>query len=287
MKASTNGKLTGLAVLVTGITDANSLAAAIARDVVAEGARVVCTGLGPTSQHAQLSERARAHLEATYESFRETVSQELGSDAIAIPCDVSQDESLEEVARELARREISIDGVVHAIARDPTIGRDGVLPLLQVSRKAFLDCMDVSAYSLIALLRALSEQDVLADGGSVVSLSYLGAERVVGHPYLNIGVAKAALERITIGLAHELGRTRGIRVNAVRFSPYTASRAGGAIPHLAEAADAAEKATALGNATGTDLAAEVSHLLRPRTRITGEIRSVDGGFGILGGAHHA
>lgn len=115
----------------------------------------------------------------------------------------------------------------------------------------------------------------------MVSLSYLGAERVVSHPYRNVAVAKAALERITVELAHELGRAHGIRVNAVRFSPYAASRAGGAIPGLVAAEAACAEASPLGNARPHDLALEVAHLLRPGHAITGEIRHVDGGYRVL------
>jgi enoyl-[acyl-carrier protein] reductase I len=142
--------------------------------------------------------------------------------------------------------------------------------------------MNVSAYSLIALVRTLVAQDCLRPGASVVSLSYLGAERVMSHAYRNIGVAKAALERITRELAYELGRERGVRVNAVRFSPYSASRAGGAIPDL-EAAIARGAAVApLGNASPESLALEVAHLMRPSTAITGEVRHVDGGYHTIG-----
>ncbi len=273
--------LAGRTYLVTGISDEASLATAVARELASEGARVICSGLGPTPHHAGLSERARDHLASTFESFRKTVERELGDAAEACVCDVGLDGSVADLAAQLASRGVALDGVVHSIARDRTIRPQGAQPLLEVSREDFLSCMDVSAYSLIALVRGLLEAGVLASGAGVVSLSYLGAERVVSHPYKNVAVAKAALERITVELAHELGRSHGIRVNAVRFSPYTASRAGGAIPGLAEAEAACATATALGNAAPSALAAETLHLLRPDHAITGEIRNVDGGYAIL------
>ncbi len=100
-----------------------------------------------------------------------------------------------------------LDGVLHSIAMDQTIRGGEVKPLLAVTREEFADAMSVSAYSLIALCRALLAEDVLARGASVVALSYIGAERIARHPYKNISVAKAALERIAIELAHELGGT--------------------------------------------------------------------------------
>ncbi len=281
MRAAGSLPLEGRCFLVTGIADASSLATAIARELIESGARVVCSGLGPTPHHGPLSERAQNHLAEQWDSFCKTVELELGERATPLVCDLSLDASVSDLAAEFVRRGLVLDGLVHAVARDRTIRPDGARPLLEVTRDEFLDCLDVSAYSLIALCRELLAAERLAEGAGVVSLSYLGAERVVSHPYKNVAVAKAALERITIELAHELGRSHGIRVNAVRFSPYTASRAGGAIPGLLDAEQHAALASPLGNAGPTDLAREVAHLLRPDHAITGEIRHVDGGFRIL------
>jgi enoyl-[acyl-carrier protein] reductase I len=276
--------LAGRRVLVTGIVDEASLATEVARELLRQGARLLCSGLGPPADPEALSARARDHLAASFESFRKTVERELGPEAESFACDLASDASIEALAAELAQREIALDGVLHAVARDRTLGPRGAKPLLEVTRQEFLDCLDVSAYSLLALLRGLRSAGALARGASVVSLSYVGAERVVSHPYRNVAVAKAALERITVELAHELGRSHGVRVNAVRFSPYAASRAGGAIPGLAEAEAACAEASPLGNARPRDLAREVAHLMHPDHAITGEIRHVDGGHRILAAA---
>jgi len=279
--AEASPPLAGRNVLVTGISDRESLATAVGVELARQGARVLCTGLGPTPHHEGLSERARDHLATTFESCRKTVASEIGSDAETLVCDLTLDGSLRDLAGGLAARGISLDGVVHSVARDRTIGRRGAPTLLDVTREDFLDCLDVSAYSLIALLRELLGAGRLDRGASAVSLSYLAAERVVAHPYKTMAVAKAALERITVELAHELGRSHGVRVNAVRFSPWAASRAGGAIPGLAETAAACDAAAPLGNARPGDLAREVAHLLTPGHAITGEIRNVDGGYHLL------
>jgi len=274
--------LAGRRILVTGIADESSLALDVARALVDEGAELVCTGLGPTPHHGDLSAAAESYLTRSRESFEKTVRETFGPDTPTLTLDASLDGSLTDLAAEIRSRGLALDGVVHAIAMDRTIRGGQATPLIDVSRKDFLDCLDISAYSLIAILRALLEQDGLRDGASVVSLSYLGAERVMSHPYRNIGIAKAALERITKELASELGRDRGIRVNAVRFSPWSASRAGGSIPGLEDSVATAEARSPLGNATPAALSLEVAHLMRPGVAITGEVRHVDGGYHILG-----
>ena len=273
-----SARLEGRRILVTGIADDNSLALSVARSIAEAGAQLVCAGLGPTTHHTNVSEAGKRYLEQSKETFEATVRKHLGSDTPVLTLDASLDGSLDEAGDELRKRDLEVDGLVHAIAMDRTIRGGNALPLLQVSRSEFLDCLDISAYSLIAMARMLVSRDLLRDGASVVSLSYLGAERVMSHAYRNIGVAKAALERITRELAFELGRERRIRVNAVRFSPFTASRAGGAIPDLLAAVEKAEAAAPLGNATPEALGAEIVHLIDPVATITGEIRHVDGGY---------
>ncbi len=281
MNARTSYELSGRRILLTGIADRSSLALEIGRELARQGADLVCTGLGPTAHRGDLSERARQHLSVAFEEFCKTVESELGTGVSNLACDLSSDESIADLAAVLRARELEIDGVVHAVAFDRTLRNGSSLPLLETPREAFLECMNVSAFSLIALLRELVRSELLARGGSVVALSYIGAERVVSHPYRNVAVAKAALERIAPELAVELGRSHGARVNVVRFSPYSASRAGGAIPGLEEAARQAQERSPLGNALPTALALEVAHLLRPGLGISGEVRHVDGGYHVL------
>ncbi len=278
---SSSSDLRGRRILVTGIADASSLALPVAETLRAEGAELVCTGLGPTPRADGLSEAARTHLARAWTAFEEVVVERLGS-PLRFPFDARFDESIDALGSALAERGLRIDGLVHAIAFDRTIRRGDAKRLLDTKREEFLECMSVSAWSLVALLRALLAHGVLAPGAGVVTLSYAGAEHVMSHPYRNIGVAKAALERIVRELAAELGAQSGARVNAIRFSPWAASRAGGAIPGLADAmADAAARAP-LGNADAACLAREVVHLLRPGLAVTGDVRHVDGGYHVLG-----
>jgi enoyl-[acyl-carrier protein] reductase I len=277
-----NTRLAGRRILVTGIADEASLALPIALEAQHSGAALVCTGLGATPHHAELSPAARSYLDDVNAAFRKTVAERLGGDVPTFVLDAGLDGSIDDLAVALAERELPLDGIVHAIALDRTIRGGVAKSLLDVTRGEFLDCMSISAYSLIALLRALLEKGVVQPGASVVALSYLGAERVMPHPYRNIGVAKAALERIVLELAVELGASRGIRVNALRFSPWTKSRAGGAIPGLDDAVAQCGARAPLGNAAPESLAHEVVHLLRPGLAVTGELRHVDGGYHALG-----
>lgn len=274
---SAGGALSGTTILVTGITDEGSLALAIARELSAQGAKLACAGLGPTPYHGSLSPRATQYLATAWASFQQAVAT-LNTDVLMLPFDAKLDASVTAMAAELARRGRVVDGLVHAIAMDPTIRRGSVAPLLAVTREEFLECLDVSAYSLLALVRALLEAEGLRHGASVVTLSYIGAARVPAHPYRNIGVAKAALERLALEMADDLGRSHDMRVNTVRFSPWSSSRAGGAIGGLGDAMLAANARSPLGNAQPEDLAREVAHLMQPGLRVTGEVRHVDGGF---------
>jgi enoyl-[acyl-carrier protein] reductase I len=269
-------------VLVTGIADEASLALPIASALQHAGASIVCAGLGPTPHQRAVSEAAQLHLSAAHETFQKTVAAALGPATPALVLDASLDASIADLARVLREQGVRLGGLVHAIAFDRTIRRGEAKPLLAVTREEFLDCMSVSAYSLLALVRALLVEGVLQPGAGIVALSYLGAERVMFHPYRNVGVAKAALERIALELAAELGRSHGIRVNVVRFSPWSKSRAGGAIPGLDAAVERCGEAAPLGNASPEALAREVVHLLEPGLGITGEVRHVDGGYHALG-----
>ncbi|MEM9175439.1 MAG: SDR family oxidoreductase [Myxococcota bacterium] len=270
--------LTDRRILITGIADENSLALAIARGLKEEGAELVCAGLGPTDHHEGLSEAGAKYLASTQAQFQETVRKELGPDTPTVVMDASIDATVEDAAAHLRDQALPLDGFLHAIAMDKTIRRGVAPPIMEVGRDDFLGCLDVSAYSLLSIPRAFLAHDVLNRGASIVALSYLGGERTMSHAYRNIGIAKAALERLSREMAMELGRSHAIRVNCVRFSPFSASRAGGAIPDLVAAMEKAEAAAPLGNASAQSLAYEVAHLMRPDLEVTGEVRHVDGGY---------
>ena len=267
--------------LITGISDAGSLALHAAKAIVEQGGQVVCAGLGVTPHHTDLSDKARAYLSANEAAFRETVKAELGEDTPILILDATQEDSMADLATGLAESGLHLDGFLHSIAMDRTIRNKQVKPLLEVTQAEFCDTLGVSAFSLVRITHHLLKTGALRDGSSICSLSYIAAEKVTFHPYRNMSVAKAALERITIELADELGRSRGIRVNALRFSPYLGSKAGTATLEPSDV-DKAGSMSPLGNAGPRDLALEIVHLMQPDLRITGEIRHIDGGYHITG-----
>jgi len=268
--------------LVTGITDSASLALYCAKQIQKEGGEIVCTGLGRTPHHKGLSEKSEAFLDRTYTDFESVIQKEFSSETPIFKLDVTIEDTIRDVARSLKERNLKLNGFLHSIAMDKTIRAGAVKPILEVTKDEFFNAMEVSAFSLILMTRIFLEEDVLLNNSSIVSLSYLGAEKIVSHPYKNVGVAKAALERITYELAYELGKSHNIKVNSIRFSPYASSKAGGAIAGLKEAFDEAENKSPLGNATPEDLGWEVAYLLRPYGKVTGEVRYVDGGYHIRG-----
>ena len=267
--------------LITGISDAGSLALHAAKAIVEQGGQVVCAGLGVTPHHTDLSDKARAYLSANEAAFRAAVKAELGEDTPILILDATQEDSMVDLATGLAERGLHLDGFLHSIAMDRTIRNKQVKPLLEVTQAEFCDTLGVSAFSLVRITHHLLKTGALRDGSSICSLSYIAAEKVTFHPYRNMSVAKAALERITIELADELGRSRGIRVNALRFSPYLGSKAGTATLEPSDV-EKAESMSPLGNAGPRDLALEIVHLMQPGLRITGEIRHIDGGYHITG-----
>jgi enoyl-[acyl-carrier protein] reductase I len=142
----------------------------------------------------------------------EKLAAELGN-APVFECDVSQDVSLASLRDALAQRFGKLDGLVHAIAyanKEDLAGK-----VFETSRAGFSLALDVSSYSLIALVQALREQ--FNDRASIMALTYLGATQVVPN-YNLMGIAKAALEAAVRYLAFDLGE-RGIRVNAISAGP--------------------------------------------------------------------
>lgn len=187
--------LNGKNGLVMGVTNQRSIAWAIARPLAEAGARLAFSYQG---------ERLRPVLEK--------LTAELEAPVLA-PCDVSDDAQLDALFETLERELGRLDFIVHAIAYAPpeTFER----PFREVGREDWRTAMDVSAYSLVAV--ADRAAPLMAEGGSILTMSYLAAERVVPH-YNMMGVAKAALEASVRFLAYDLG-PHGIRVNALSAGP--------------------------------------------------------------------
>src|SRR5215204_6277173 len=189
--------LTGKHGLVVGVANKRSIAWAIAQAATAAGAR-----LAVTYQGERLEENVRDLAEGL-------------QDPLLLPCDVTNDSQIDAVFEAIDRDFGGLDFVVHGAAFAKR--EDLSAPFSQTSRDGFAMAMDISAYSLIALTRGALPLMEKRGGGSILTLSYLGSERVFPN-YNVMGVAKAALEANVRYLAADLG-LKNIRVNAISAGP--------------------------------------------------------------------
>ncbi|HKR79766.1 MAG TPA: enoyl-ACP reductase [Nitrospira sp.] len=251
--------LTGKKGLIIGVANKHSIAWAIAQSTAGQGAQLFFN-----YQNDRLKE-----------NVEELVATLPGSKAF--PCDAADDGQIEHLIDQVGKEAGTLDFLVHSIAFAPREELTG--QFVNTTRKGFGTALDISAYSLVALTRAATR--LMTGGGSVVTLTYLGAERVVPH-YNVMGVAKAALEATVRYLAHDLG-PRNIRVNAISAGPIKTLAARGVsgiskmVDHHKEFAPL-RRATEQGEVGDTGLFL-VSSLGRG---ITGEVIYVDGGYNILG-----
>jgi enoyl-[acyl-carrier protein] reductase I len=246
--------------LVLGIANKRSLAWGIARAVSREGAR-----LAVTYQGERLEENVR-ELAAGLEQ------------PLILPCDVSKDEELDALVEGVRKEFGSLDFVVHAVAYALREELDG--EFVNTSREGYRIAQEISSYSLTALARRAAPL-MEGRGGSILTLSYLGGERVVPR-YNVMGVAKAALEMSVRYLAADLG-PRGIRVNAISAGPIKTLAAAG-VHGLGKMLEYHRNHAPLRKNTEQDEVGDcalflVSSLSRG---ITGEVIHVDGGFHVMG-----
>ena len=231
---------------------------------------------------AQAWHQAGARLAFTYqgERLRENVEELAGTFGAEIPlypCDVTKDEDIHTVFEGLARDFGKLHLVLHSVAFAPREALEG--RFLDTSREAFRIAHDVSAYSLVAMARGA--RPLMGEGGSILAMTYYGAEKVVPH-YNVMGVAKASLEASVRYLAHDLGPD-GIRVNAISAGPMNTLAARGIsgftdmLKHHANHAPLKRNVLPkeLGD-TGLYLASDMS------SGVTGEVLYVDGGYNIMG-----
>jgi enoyl-[acyl-carrier protein] reductase I len=251
--------LEGKKGLIIGVANKHSIAWAIAQSVANQGAQLLFN---------YQNERLRENVE-------ELVATMPG--AKAFPCDVGNDAEIAALIQQVQKEFGRLDFLVHSVAFAPREELTG--QFVNTTRRGFAIALDVSAYSLVAVIQAALP--LMTEGGSIVTLTYLGAERVVQH-YNVMGVAKAALEASVRYLAHNLG-PQNIRVNAISAGPIKTLAARGVsgiskmVEHHKEFAPL-RRATEQGEVGDTAL-----FLLSPLGRgITGEVIYVDGGYHILG-----
>ncbi len=251
--------LEGKLALVLGIANKWSLAYAIAQAFSREGAALVLTYLG---------ERQREAIEE--------LSRDLCTAAI-LPCDVTKDEELAALTESLKDLHRPVHAVVHSLAFANK--EDLSKPFLETGRAGFLLAQDVSAYSLIAVARAVAP--LMTEGGSLTTLTYLGSTRVVPN-YNVMGVAKASLEAAMRYLAGELG-PRAIRVNAISAGPIKTASAR-AIKDFSSILDTVEtRAPLRRNTEPAEVADAAAFLASDMGRgVTGNILFVDAGAQLMG-----
>jgi len=249
----------GKTAVVFGVANKRSIACAIAQHLQAAGAK-----LAITYQNERLKQEADDLIAAL-------------PGAEAFMCDVSSDEQITSLFGELQKRYGKLDCVVHSVAFAPAdeLKND----FAQTTREGFRIALDVSCYSLIAVSRAAAP--LMSDGGSIVTLTYYGAERVVPH-YNVMGVAKAALECAVRYLAYDLGKKK-IRVNAISAGPIKTLAARG-ISGLSDMMKThAERAPLQRNVDVNEVAETAVFLATDGgAGVTGETIYVDCGYNIMG-----
>ena len=254
--------LTGKFGLVVGVANKRSIAWGIAQALSQAGAR-----LALTYPNDRLEENVR-ELAAT-----------LPNSPVVLPCDVTSDGQIAALAQSLDQEFGGLDCVVHSVAFAQSQDLDA--PFSQTSRDGFRIALDVSAYSLVALARETRPLMVKRGGGSILTLTYLGSERVFKN-YNVMGVAKAALEACVRYLAADLGPS-GVRVNAISSGPVRTLSASGVRDFRKLYGTFATLAPLRSNITIEDngktavwLASDLS------SAVTGEVIYVDGGFNVMG-----
>jgi enoyl-[acyl-carrier protein] reductase I len=253
------GLLDGKKALIFGVANDHSIAWGIAQALHEQGAT-----LGFSSVESLIEKRVRP------------LATSIGSTFVE-PCDVQSDEDIAQVIAKWKDAHGEIDILVHALAFAKREDLDG--SFVDTSRDGFALAMDVSAYSLVGVVRAA--RPLLHPGSSVLTLTYYGAEKVVAH-YNVMGVAKAALEASVRYLAADLGPD-GVRVNAISAGPIRTLAAAGIAGFKKLYGSFAELTPLRSNITIEDVGKTAVWLASDlSSAVTGEVIYVDGGFNVLG-----
>ena len=253
--------LAGKVGLIVGVANHRSLAWAIAQATASAGAKLILTYQGRFEEHV-------SELAAT-----------LDQRPLVLPCDVQSDDEMAAVFAKIEQEHGGLDFLVHGAAfasRDEITGG-----FVKTSREGFRQALDISAYSLIALTRGAQPLMAARGGGSVLTLTFLGSDRVFPN-YNVMGVAKAALESSVRYLAADLG-PQNIRVNAISAGPVKTLAAAGIGGFSSILGVVREKAPLRRAIETSEVGDAATFLLSNASRgVTGEVLMVDAGFHILG-----
>ena len=247
--------------LIVGVANHRSLAWAIAQSTARAGATLVLTYQGRFEEHVA------------------DLADTLTPRPMVLPCDVQSDDEIAAVFARIQKEHGGLDFVVHGVAfanRDDITGG-----FLKTSREGFKQALDISAYSLIALARGAEPLMAARGGGSILTLSFLGSDRVFPN-YNVMGVAKAALESSVRYLAADLGPTN-IRVNAISAGPVKTLAAAGIGGFSSILGVVREKAPLRRAIASSEVGDAAAFLLSDAARgVTGEVLMVDAGFHVIG-----
>lgn len=286
--------LSGKRALVAGVADDAGFGFAIAK-AMAEAGATICVGTWPPALKIfqNLLERGKMDgsrklsngtmlefekiypLDAAYDTLADMPEEVRTSKRYADVGDPSVDGVTQRMRQDFGER--SIDIVVHSLANGPEVKK----PLLETSRRGYLEAVSVSAYSLISMIARFGP--LMRPGGSVVSLTYMASERVIPGYGGGMSSAKAALESDTRTLAYEAGRKFGIRVNTISAGPL-ASRAASAIGIIERMIEYVSKSAPLtDHLTAEEVGATAAFLCSPlASGITGSTVYVDKGYHAMG-----
>jgi enoyl-[acyl-carrier protein] reductase I len=249
------GLLEGKTGVVIGVANDHSIGWGIAQALAAQGAALALT--------YRRASRLR-HVQA--------LAAQLGAVPV-LPCDVQDDQQIQALVESLQREFGTLDFLIHAPASAHTADLNG--PYMQTTRDSFLSALEISAFSLAALVRAA--RPLLGTGASILTLSYHGARQVVAN-YNVMGVAKAALEASVRYLAHDLGADH-IRVNAISAGPIRTLSASAIAGFRAKQKQLAAFVPLRRNVTIADIGNAAVWLCSDlASNVTGETIYVDGGL---------
>ncbi|MUK89338.1 enoyl-ACP reductase FabI [Ornithinibacillus sp. L9] len=257
-----SGLLQGKNIVVMGVANERSIAWGITKSLHNAGANLIFTNRQERSYNKLLKLLEKNEIDAK----------------LIVTCDVASDESIASAFNEIKENVGVIHGLVHAVAfanRDELKGE-----YADTSREGFLLAQEISAYSLVAVTKAAKE--LMTEGGSIVTQTYLGAERVIPN-YNVMGVAKASLEASVRYLAEDVGKY-GIRVNAISAGPIRTLAAKGVSGFNEKMGIVEEKAPLRRNVDQDQVGDATMFFISDLSRgITGEVLHVDSGFNIIGG----
>lgn len=254
--------LAGKVGVIFGALNEQSIAWRVAERAIEEGAKIVLTNTAMAIRMGNLNELA-AKIGAT-----------------VVPADATSEEDLEQVFR-VAMETFGrpVDFVLHSIGMSPNVRKGRTYDNLDY--KYLQTTLDISAISFHKVLQTAKKLDVIAEGGSVVALTYIAAQRTF-LGYGDMADAKSLLESIARSFGYYYGREKGVRINTVSQSP-TMTTAGSGVKGMTDLLDFAEDLSPLGNATADDCADYCITLFSDLTRkITMQNLFNDGGFSSMG-----